>query len=140
MPISAAHEGRQYPPTAPHKVSAAKIEEFSRALGDDRPAYHARPPCAPPTFVAVIAARAWDALFADPELALSLDRTVHAEQRFSFVRPLVEGDEAIARLRIERVRSVGDADLISVAVDVEAGGEVVATSYSTLMHARGSDA
>ena len=35
MPITADHAGRRYPPTPPYEVSAAKIAEFARALGDD---------------------------------------------------------------------------------------------------------
>ena len=37
MAITEAHAGRRYPPTAPYAVSAAKIAEFARALGDDNP-------------------------------------------------------------------------------------------------------
>ena len=34
MAITEAHAGRRYPPTAPYAVSAAKIAEFARALGE----------------------------------------------------------------------------------------------------------
>lgn len=43
---------------------------------------------APPTFAIVIGAQAWDALFGDEELGLALMRTMHADQRFDWVRPL----------------------------------------------------
>ena len=85
MAISPEHAGRSYPPTAAYEVSAAKIAEFARAIGDDNPAYFADAPIAPPTFVAVIAAAAWEAMFADAELGLALRRIVHGDQRFATV-------------------------------------------------------
>ncbi len=54
MPITADHAGRRYPPTAPYEVSATKIAEFARALGDDNTAYLDDEPIKPPTFVAMI--------------------------------------------------------------------------------------
>ena len=68
MTITADHAGRRYPPTPAYEVSAAKIAEFARALGDDSPAYAGEQPIAPPTFVAVISSAAWESMFDDPEL------------------------------------------------------------------------
>ena len=45
--------------------------------------YFADAPIAPPTFAAVIAADAWEAMFADEELGLALRRIVHGDQRFT---------------------------------------------------------
>src|SRR4051812_17157302 len=98
MPITAEHVGRSYPPTEPYEVSSAKIAEFATALGDDSAAYRGDGAMAPPTFVAVIASTAWDAMFADPELDLALRRTVHADQRFAYERPLRAGDRVQAVL------------------------------------------
>jgi acyl dehydratase len=135
MPISDAYVGTSYPPTAPYEVSAAKIGEFARALGDDNPAYTGDAPVAPPTFVAVISAQAWDALFGDAELGLALRRTVHADQRFAYVRPLRAGDRVRAILSIEKVRVRGEVDIIGIAVAVETvEGERVCTASSTLYH------
>jgi hypothetical protein len=38
MPITEQHAGRTYPPTQAYEVSATKIGEFARALGDNNPA------------------------------------------------------------------------------------------------------
>src|SRR5690349_20543334 len=119
MPISEQHVGRTYPPTEPYEVSAAKIAEFARALGDDNPAYGGDAPVAPPTFGAVIAAASWDALFGDAELDLALRRVVHADQRFDYVRPLRAGDVVRAVLSIEKVRNRGEVDIIGIAVRVD---------------------
>ena len=136
MPISEDHVGRSYPATAPYQVSRAKIAEFAAALGDAaNPAYAGAEPIAPPTFAVVLSSAAWDAIFADPELALSLSRTVHVDQRFTWARPLRAGDEVTASLTIEKVRARGATAIITIAVELATtGGEAVCTATSTLMH------
>ncbi len=139
MPISEQHVGRTYPPTEPYEVSAAKIAEFARALGDDNPAYGGDAPIAPPTFVAVIAAASWDALFGDQELDLALRRVVHADQRFDYVRPLRAGDVVRAVLSIDKVRVRGEVDIIGVSVLVTTvDGERVCSAASTFYHTHAS--
>lgn len=136
MPISAEHAGRTYPPAPAYRVSRAKIAEFARALQDDNHAYFSDHPIAPPTFAAVIAAQAWAAIFGDEELGLALHRTVHADQRFDFHRPLREDDDVVAQLTIERVRSRGSLDIVTILVALTVGGEPVCDARSTLMHNR----
>lgn len=141
MPITPDHVGRSYPPTAPYRVSRAKIAEFARALGDTNPAYQPdsldATPVAPPTFAAVIAAQAWEPFFADPDLGLALQRTVHADQSFEPVRPLREGDDVVASLRIDKVRNRGTTDLVTIVVELATvRGERLGTATSTLLHTR----
>ena len=141
MPITADHAGRRYPPTAPYEVSAAKIAEFARALGDDNPAYFDPDPIAPPTFVAVISSAAWESMFDDPELGLALRRIVHGDQRFTYQRPLRSGDTVQAALTIDRVRNRGASDIISSSVAVETpDGELICTAAATFFHAHEGDA
>jgi len=141
MPITPEHVGRAYPPAPPYLVSHAKIAEFAAAIRDDNPAYRGDAPVAPPTFAAVIAAQAWEALFGDPELDLALNRTMHTDQGFTFIRPLRPGDAVVARLTIEKVRNRGDLDMVTILVDLAVDGESVCEARSTLMHTRGgSDA
>ncbi|MCC6495205.1 MAG: MaoC family dehydratase N-terminal domain-containing protein [Propionibacteriaceae bacterium] len=136
MPISEDHVGRSYPATAPYQVSRAKIAEFAAALGDGaNPAYAGPDPIAPPTFAVVLSSAAWDAMFADPELGLSLSRTVHVDQRFTWQRPLRSGDEVSATLTIEKVRARGATAIIGIAVQLATtAGEALCTASSTLMH------
>lgn len=136
MPISPEHVGRSYPPAPKYPVSRAKIAEFATALQDPNPSYFGEDPIAPPTFAALIAAQAWDALFSDDELGLSLNRTVHADQRFDFDRPLRPGDEVEAQLTIEKVRNRGQLDIVGVRVDLAVDGATVCSATSTLMHTR----
>jgi acyl dehydratase len=135
--INETHVGRSYPPTAPYEVSAAKIAEFAGALGDSNPAYRGERPVAPPTFVAVVAALAWESMFADAELGLALRRIVHGDQRFAYERPLRAGDRVTATLTIDKVRVRGTADIISSSVLVQTlEGERVCTADATFFHSR----
>lgn len=137
MPISSEHVGRRYPTTQPYRVSAAKIEEFATALHDEAPAYHGDDAVAPPTFAMVIAARAWQHLFDDPELDLRLDHTIHADQSFQWARPLHVDDEVTATLTIASVRTRGATDMVGLDVSLDTpSGEHLATAHSTLWHTR----
>ena len=90
-------------------MSAAKIAEFARALGDDNRAYTGeRPGFRSTTFVAVISfAASRESMFDDPELGLALRRIVHGDQRFTYRRPLRAGDRVHATLTIDKVRDQG---------------------------------
>jgi acyl dehydratase len=137
MPISETHAGRSYPPTEPYEVSAAKIAEFATALGDDNPAYRGAEPVAPPTFVAVVSATAWESMFADAELDLALRRLVHGDQRFSYARPLRAGDVITATLTIDRVRVRAGSEIVSCSVMIKTvDGQEICTAASTFFHSR----
>lgn len=136
MPITADHVGRTYPPAPAYRVSQAKIREFAAAVGDSSEHYQGADPIAPPTFAAVIAAQAWDALFRDEELGLALHRTMHTDQNFEYVRALRDGDDVTATLSIEKVRNRGALDMITLAVDLSVDGETVCIARSSLMHTR----
>lgn len=136
MPITPDHVGRSYAAPAPYRVSRAKIDEFSAAIMDDAAAYAADPALAPPTFAMVIAARAWQPVFDDPELGLALHRLVHTDQSLEFTRPLREGDEVSAVARIEKVRHRGQVDMVTLSVTLSVEGEQVCVATSGLMHTR----
>ena len=137
MPISEAHAGKSYPPTPPYEVTSIKIAEFAAALGDQNSAYDGDAPVAPPTFAAVLAAAAWEEMFADPDLGLELSRIVHGDQRFTYSRPLRAGDRVTATLTIVKVRVRGSTEIISSAVDVhDATGELTCTAAATFVHSR----
>ena len=137
MSITEAHAGRRYPACDPYQVSAAKIAEFAAALGDDNPRYRGESPIAPPTFATVISAPAWAQLFKDPELDLSVDRVVHADQRFDFTRPFRTGDAVIATLTIDKVRLRAGSEMVSATVHISSrDAEAICASHATFLHAR----
>ena len=135
--INETHIGKSYPPTPAYRVSREKIAEFAAAIGDCNLAYFGESPIAPPTFAAVVAAQAWQSLFDDPELGLRLDRTIHGDQRFEITRPLRDGDEVTATLTIDRVRSRGVTDMITVTVSISTvDAEPICDATSQLIHTR----
>lgn len=130
MPIDASHVGRTYPPAPPHTVTRDEIDAFARALGAE-PTEEA-----PLTFAMKLAAPAWASLFADAELGLALERTVHADQTFDVVRPIHAGDVATSALTIDKVRSRGNQDFVTVVVDVAVDGQTAVVSTSTFLCTR----
>ncbi len=133
--ITDAHVGRSYPATPPYLVTRERIAAFAGALGDDLPAYAGADPVAPPTFAAVLAASAWGRLFGDPDLGMELRRTIHADQLFTWQRPLRAGDEVTATLTIDKVRARGASAFVSVSVLLATtDDEPVCTAASTLLH------
>lgn len=137
MSITSEHAGRTYPATEPYQVSRAKIREFARAIGDDNPSYAGPNPLAPPTFAFVVASNAWEAMFADEELELALQRTIHGEQSFDYTRALRAGDEVVGTLSLDKVRVRGSMEFITTTVDVRTtAGEPVCTVTAQLIHNR----
>lgn len=135
MAVDASLSGRTFPPTDPYHVSREKILEFARATGSE---YDGR--AAPATFPIVVAFGAMTALMEDPEVGIALHRVVHGEQRFSYSRPVVAGDELSAQLTVDSLRQIGGADIIGTRSEItDADGELVCTAFATLVH-RGEDA
>jgi len=135
--------GRAFAPTAPYLVGREKVREFARAVFADDPqhvdiaAARARgytDVVAPPTFAMVIQDLTLQQLLAEPDSGIVLERTVHAEQRFRYTRPIVAGDELTAQLRITGVRPFGAGAMVtSEAAITDADGAHVVTAISVLL-------
>jgi hypothetical protein len=122
--------GRTFAPTAPFEVTRDRLREFAAAIGGS---YDEGP--APATFPIVVAFSAMRALLEDPGAGLTLSRTVHGEQRFSYRRAVRSGDVLTAQLSVESVRSMGGADLIRTVTEIsDERGEPVVTAWATLIH------
>jgi acyl dehydratase len=142
-------QGRMYPPAEPYLVGREKIREFARAvfatnsINHDpdaaRAAGHADI-VAPPTFPVVVQERTLAQLLADDDAGIDFSRVVHGEQRFTYSRPVVAGDELTAQLTVTSVKSLGGNAMVTAATEITdaAGGHVV-TATSTLV-VRGDDA
>ena len=134
MAVDASLTGRTFPPTAPYTVSREKLVEFAHATGS---AYGGG--AAPATFPIVVAFAAMTALMEDPSVGIALHRVVHGEQRFTYTRPVVAGDELTATLTVDSLRQIGGADIIGTRSEVaDAEGRPVCTAFATLVH-RGED-
>ena len=135
MAVEASLAGRTFPPTEPYVVTRERLVEFAHATGST---YDGG--AAPATFPIVVAFGAMTALMEDPSVGISLHRVVHAEQRFTYTRPVVAGDELTATLTVDTLRQISGADIIGTRSEiVDADGRPVCTAFATLMH-RGEDA
>jgi acyl dehydratase len=135
--------GREFPPTAPYLVGREKVREFARAVFADAPqhtdvaaaqAAGYADVVAPPTFAMVIQDLTLQQLLAEPDSGIVLARTIHAEQRFAYTRPIVAGDELVAKLAVTGIRTLGgNAMITSDATITDATGEHVVTATSVLL-------
>jgi acyl dehydratase len=134
MAVDASLSGRTFPPTPPYVVSRERIVEFAAATGST---YDGG--AAPATFPIVVAFAAMTGLMEDPSVGISLHRVVHGEQRFTYTRPVVAGDELSATLTVDSLRQIGGADIIGTRSEIVDGdGRPVCTAFATLVH-RGED-
>jgi acyl dehydratase len=143
VPVNPALEGRSYPPTDPYLVGREKVREFARAvfasspLNSDPDAARAagyRDVVAPPTFAVVVQEQSLAQLLADPDAGIDFSRVVHGDQRFSYSRPIVAGDELVATLTVTSVKSLGGHSMVTAASSIaDATGAHVVTATSTLV-------
>lgn len=148
MALNPEFVGRTYPPGPSYLVGREKVREFAEAVGDANPACTDVAAAsalgyadivAPPTFAIVMSMRASSVVILDPELGLDYSRVVHGEQRFSYARPIVAGDELVVTTTIENIRSMAGNDIITTRGDISTiAGEHVATTHSVLV-SRGPD-
>ncbi|MDN4614188.1 MaoC family dehydratase N-terminal domain-containing protein [Leifsonia sp. F6_8S_P_1B] len=143
MPVNPDLQGRTFPPSAPYLVGREKVREFARAVFATDPASfdvdaakaagHADL-VAPPTFPVVVQQLTLDQLLADPDAGIDFSRVVHGDQRFSFARPVVAGDELTGTLTVTSVKTLGAHSMVTAeTVIADASGETVVTATSTLV-------
>ncbi len=143
MSVNAVLAGRSYPATPPYLVGREKVREFARAvlatspLSLDPEAARAAgyaDVVAPPTFAVVVQEHTLAQLLADPDAGIDFARVVHGDQRFTFTRPIVAGDELIATLTVTSVKSLGGHSMVTAESSiVDADGQHVVTAISTLV-------
>jgi acyl dehydratase len=143
VPVNPAIEGRAYPPTAPYLVGREKVREFARAVFATH-ATHFDPVAAraagyadvvaPATFPIVVTAATLEQLLTDQEAGVDFARVVHGDQRFSYSRPIVAGDELVATMTITSVKSIGGHSMVtSESALTDSAGAHVVTATSTLV-------
>ncbi len=128
MPVDQSLVGRVFPPTPAHVVTEERIAAFVAATGGE---YAGGP--APATFPIVLAFDAMNA-FLEAE-QVELHRIVHGEQRFTYERPVVPGDELVATLTVSSLRQIAGNDIIGTTSAItDASGALVCSTSATLVH------
>ena len=143
MPVNPELVGRVFAPTESYLVGREKIREFARAVFATHPinvdpvaarAAGYADIVAPPTFAVVVQERTLAQLLAEPDAGIDFTRVVHGEQRFSFTRPIVAGDELTATLSVSRIKSLGGNSMVTAeSTIVDDRGAHVVTAISTLV-------
>jgi acyl dehydratase len=138
-----------FPATAPYLVGREKVREFARAVFSTNPLNHDvfaaqaagyADVVAPTTFPVVVQEATLAQLLADPDANIDFSRVVHGEQRFTYSRPIVAGDELTAQLTVSSVKTLGGNSMVTAdSVITDATGAHVVTAISTLV-VRGDDA
>lgn len=141
--VNPAIQGRVYPPTEPYLVGREKVREFAVAVGSTDPASSSPEAAravgfadvvAPPTFAVVIQERTLAQLLADADAGIDFSRVVHGDQRFSFSRPIVAGDEITATMTVTSVKSLGAHSMVTASSAMTDGvGQHIVTAISTLV-------
>ena len=142
MPVDASFVGRVYPPDEPTTVTRAEIAAFAEAVGATHPA-HTDPAVAralghadvvaPPTWAVVVAQRVEAAYVDDPAAGIDFSHVVHAEERFTYARPIVAGDRLVTTLHVDGVVERAGLAMVTTRVEVaDEAGAPVATVTSTL--------
>jgi acyl dehydratase len=143
VPVNPELQGRVFPSTPPYLVGAEKVREFARAVFSTSPLNFDRDAAlaagysdlvAPPTFAVVIQELTLAQLLAEPDAGIDFTRVVHGDQRFSYTRPIVAGDELTATLTVASVKSLGGHSMVTAESEiVDAAGNHVVTAISTLV-------
>lgn len=136
-------QGRSYPATAPYLVGREKVREFARAvlatspLNLDPEAARAAgyaDVVAPPTFATVVQDATLQQLLSDEDAGVDFSRVVHGDQRFTFSRPIVAGDELTATMTVTSVKTLGGHAMVTAESSIaDASGAHVVTATSTLV-------
>jgi acyl dehydratase len=136
-------QGREFPPTEPYFVGREKVREFASAVFSTSPLNFDPAAAAeagysdvvaPPTFAVVVQERTLAQLLAAPDAGIDFARVVHGDQRFTYTRPIVAGDELTARLTVSSVKSLGGHSMVTAdSVITDATGAHVVTAISTLV-------
>lgn len=134
--------GRTYGPFEPYEVTRVKIREFADAVDARSDAHRdaavARAEgysdvVAPTTFAVVIAQRAEFHVVTDPEVGVDFSKVVHADERFSHVRPLVAGDVISTTVHIDDIKQRSGISMVTTRCElVDDEGAPVSTVISTL--------
>jgi acyl dehydratase len=148
MVVNASFAGRSYPPTAPYSVGREKIREFAESVGAHDGVHFDpvlarargyRDVIAPPTFAVLIAQKCEAQFISDPEAGIDFSRLVHGEQRFAHHRPITAGDEIVAVLTVDSVKSAGGNSMVTTRSELSTiDGEPVCTATSTVVIRGGS--
>jgi acyl dehydratase len=146
MALDPANVGKTFKSDQTYLVGREKVREFARAVGEISPLCHDVAAAKAAGYADVVASTTFPIAITleivgdfvtDPAVGLDWSRVVHGEQKFSYNRPIVAGDELSVTTVIEDIKAMAGNDMITVRSDLaDTSGEVIA-EVTTLLVARG---
>lgn len=143
MALDQSNIGRTFVSGEPYVVGREKIREFATATGEVSPICHDvsaaraagfRDLVAPTTFPIVVTLNAMGAAVTDPSVGVDWSMVVHGDQRFSYERPIVAGDELTVKTEIESIKSLAGNDMITLRGDLfAADGAKIGSTWTALV-------
>jgi len=134
----------------PFVVGREQIRQYANSIKADDPASNDPDAAAelgydglvaPLTFVSIIAVMTQRHFFQHVDVGLKTMQIVQVDQKFQFLRPIVEGDSVYATMYIDSVNERFGADIVTsrnVLTDAKTG-EVVMEAFTTLMGHEGDN-
>jgi len=148
VPVDPALLGWTLSSDEPYEVSREKLRDFATAVGEQAPLAHTPAAAlaagfadvvAVPTFAIIAVFRGLDAFV--EAAGVDYSRVVHADQQFSYVRPIVAGDRLGTTFTVDRLRALGTSDIVTLRTDItDQAGEPVCAAVSTIVISAASDA
>ncbi len=124
-------------------VGREKLREFASSVLAFAPIHHnvdvARAAgfddlVAPPTFPIVIQEKTLHQLLSHPDAGIDFSRVVHGDQKFDYNRPLIAGDEVVAKLKVIGIQEIGGHTLLTSETKITSvSGDLFVTATSTLV-------
>ena len=135
--------GRRFELPEPYLVGREHVRAFARAVLAEHPV-HLDPAAAraagyadvvaPTTFPAVLQDMAMQVFLHDPDAQIELSHIVHGDERFTYSRPIVAGDELHGGLEITSVKALAGNSMVSAdTVLTDATGAHIVTASATLV-------
>lgn len=129
QPLSERLAGRSLTSEA-YVVTAERVAEYAASIGAE---YTGGP--VPATFPIVPVLAGLQELLDDPTIAVPAERLLHGEQRFTYTRLVVPGDELTTTVTVRDVRNFGAGDVITVHAELsDAEGHHVLSAETVLVH------
>lgn len=140
--------GQVFTGTPPFEVSRRAVAAFADAVGATS-ALHRDPDAAraagfadvvaPVTFAVVIAQEAEAEYISDPASGVDFSRVVHADENFTYARPLVAGETVHTAVHIAAITARGGLTLVTTRTEITDSAGVGLASVVSTLAVRGED-
>jgi len=145
---AAAMVGHHYRVDDYYEVGREKVREYARAVQDYHPLHWDEDAAteygydgllAPVTFISLVGILAQSQLFEQVVTGYDLSQIMQTDQILEFHRPILVGDQLICDVYLHSFRQAFGGDIIVTKNIVTSRGELVLTTYTTLVGRSGGD-